>query len=205
MCRAHGRPGTFLPHMWVNAQAVPRFYPNAVTLRHDAAAIDEQRATVDILARSNPPGRWAVKDSFATLDLSRRGFDLLFDARWIRQLPLLIARTSSDLAWQRVVTSDTFPAALFGDENFAMFAGSRAGEVVAGGTVYRAEKVVGLSNVVAEPGDAVTVFRDLVALAAGLFPGLPIVGYESGNELKAAINAGFEPGDELRIWVRERP
>lgn len=190
--------------MWVNAQAVPRFYPNAVSLRHDEAAIDEQLATLDILAKSNPPGRWAVKDSFATLDLSRRGFDLLFDAQWVLQLPLLIARTSSDLAWQRIETSDTFPAALFADENFAMFAGSREGEVVAGGTLYRAEKVVGLSNVVAEPGDAVAVFRDLVAQAAGLFPGLPIVGYESGNELKAAINAGFELGDDLRIWVRER-
>lgn len=190
--------------MWVNAQAVPRFYPNAVSLRHDETAIDEQRATLDILAKSNPPGRWAVKDSFATLELSRRGFDLLFDAQWIRQLPLLIARTSSDLSWQRVEASDTFPADLFADESFAMFAGSRAGEVVAGGTLYRAEKVVGLSNVVAEPGDAVAVFRDLVALAAGLFPGLPIVGYESGNELKAAVSAGFEAGDELRIWVRER-
>jgi len=190
--------------MWVNAQAVPRFYPNAVSLRRDAAALDEQRATLDILARSNPPGRWSVKDSFATLDLSRRGFDLLFDARWIRQLPLLIARTSSDLAWQRVETSDAFPTNLFADESFAMFAGTRAGEVAAGGTLYRAEKVVGLSNVVAEPGDAVAVFRDLVALAAGLFPGLPIVGYESGNELDAAISAGFEPGDELRIWVSER-
>lgn len=190
--------------MWVNAQAVPRFYPNAVSLRHDEVAIDEQLATLDILARSNPPGRWAVKDSFATLDLSRRGFDLLFDAQWIRQLPLLIARTSSDLSWQRVETSDTFPAALFGDANFAMFAGRRDDEVVAGGTLYRAEKIVGLSNVVAEPGDAVAVFRDLVALASGLFPGLPIVGYESGNELKAAIDAGFQPGDDLRIWVRER-
>lgn len=183
---------------------MPRFYPNAVSLRRDDAAIDEQLATLDILAKSNPPGRWSVKDSFATLDLSRRGFDLLFDARWIRQLPLLIARTSSGLSWQRVETSDTFPAALFADENFAMFAGSRDGEVVAGGTLYRAEKVVGLSNVVAEPDDAVAVFRDLVALASGVFPGLPIVGYESGRELTAAENAGFEVGNELRIWVSER-
>ena len=35
MCRAHGRAGTFLPHLWVNAQSVPRFYPNAVTLAPD--------------------------------------------------------------------------------------------------------------------------------------------------------------------------
>ena len=84
VCLAHGRPGTFLPHMWVNAEPVPRFYPNAVTLAHDEAAVAEQRSTIDILLKSNLPGRWAVKDSFNTLDLSRRGFDVLFEAHWIR-------------------------------------------------------------------------------------------------------------------------
>jgi hypothetical protein len=204
VCRAHGRPGRFLENMWVNAEPAPRFYPNAVTLAPGDAAVSEQRGTIDILLKSNLPGRWSVKDSFNTLDLSRRGFDLLFDAQWVRQLPLLVARTSSGFAWQRVVESDAFPAALFKDENFAMFAGRRDGEVVAGGTLYKAENVVGLSNVVAEPNDAVAVFRDLASLAAQTFPGLPLVGYESGNELKAATNAGFEPGDPLRIWVRER-
>ena len=183
---------------------MPRFYPNAVTLAPGDAAVSEQRGTIDILLKSNLPGRWSVKDSFNTLDLSRRGFDLLFDAQWIRQLPLLVARTSSGLAWQRVAESEAFPAALFKDENFAMFAGRRDGEVVAGGTFYKAENVVGLSNVVAEPDDAVAVFRDLAALAANTFPGLPLLGYESGNELRAATSAGFEPGDKLRIWVRER-
>ena len=190
--------------MWVNAHPVPRFYPNAVTLAHDDAAIAEQRSTLEILLKSNLPGRWSVKDSFNALDLSRRGFDVLFDAQWIRQLPLLIARTSSGLAWERMTESDAFPAALFDDENFAMFAGRRDGAIVAGGTLYKAEGVVGLSNVVAEPNDAVPVFRDLASLAANTFPGLPLVGYESGDELKAATNAGFEPGDKLRIWVRER-
>ena len=51
MCRAHGKAGTFLPHMWVNAEAVPRFYPNAVTLAQDEAAVAEQVGTVDILAK----------------------------------------------------------------------------------------------------------------------------------------------------------
>ena len=204
MCRAHGRAGTFLPHVWVNAERVPRFYPNVVTLAPDEAAVAEQRATIAILLKSNLPGRWAVKDSFNTLDLSRRGFELLFDAQWIRQLPLLIARTSSGLAWERVKESESFPPPLFDDENFAMFAGRRDGAIVAGGTLYRAENIVGLSNVVAEPADSVAVFRDLASLAANTFPGLSLVGYESGNELKAAQGAGFEAGDELRIWVRER-
>lgn len=183
---------------------MPRFYPNVVTLAHDEAAPDEQRSTVDILVKSNLPGRWSVKDSFHALDLSRLGFDLLFDACWIRHPTLLFAKTSSGLAWERVKQSDTFPPALFDDQNFAMFAGHRDGVIVAGGTLYKAEGVVGLSNVVAEPADAVAVFRDLAALAANTFAGLPLVGYESGDELEAAIRAGFEVGDALRIWVRER-
>src|SRR5258708_36090364 len=112
--------------------------------------------------------------------------------------PLLIARTSSGLAWERVKESEAFRPALFDDENFAMFAGRRDGAIVAGGTLYRAENVVGLSNVVAEPTDAVAVFRDLGSLAANTFPGLALGGYESGNELKAAQGAGFGEGAELR-------
>ena len=65
---------------------MPRFYPNVVTLAHDDAAIAEQRSTIDILATSNLPGRWAVKDSFNKLDLSRAGFDVLFEASWIRSV-----------------------------------------------------------------------------------------------------------------------
>jgi hypothetical protein len=205
VCRAHGQAGTFLPHIWVNARAVPRFYPNAVTLADDEAAVAEQLGTINILVKSNLAGRWSVKDSFCALNLSRRGFDLLFDARWIHLPPLIMGRTTSGLAWERIGQSETFPAALFDDENFAMFAGSRDGTMVAGGTLYRAEEVVGLANVVAEPEDAVAVFRDLAALSANTFPGLPLVGYESGRELKAATAAGFEAGDGLRIWVRERP
>ena len=67
--------------------------------------------------------------------------------------------------------------------------------------LYRSDGVVGLSNVVAEAADAVAVWRSLFLLSAQTFPRLPLVGYESGNELAAALDAGFEIGDPLRIWV----
>jgi hypothetical protein len=85
-----------------------------------------------------------------------------------------------------------------------MFTGRRGFQVVAGGMLYRAEGVVGLSNVVADATDARAVWRSLALLAAQTFPRLPLVGYESGEELKAASNAGFEIGDKLRIWVRSK-
>lgn len=201
VCRAHGHAGRMLPHMWVNAAIVPRFYPNAVTLSVGQTALEEQRSTVEILQKSNLPGRWSVKDSFNKLDLSRRGFELLFDARWIRsEMPG--EGPSSDIVWTREDKgSEGLP---FDDPAFAMFKGRRGFKVVAGFMLYRAEDVVGVSNVVAEAADAPAVWRSLTVLSAQTFPRLPLVGYESGRELKAAVAAGFEAGDKLRVWVTAR-
>ncbi len=188
-------------HSWVNAEPVPRFYPNVVPLQSGKAALAEQRDAIAILLKSNLPGRWSVKDSFRTLDLSRLGFELLFEARWIRNT-MPAADVPSDIVWQR----ETKGAAglPFDDPDFAMFTGRRGFQVVAGGMFYRADGVVGLTNVVADAGDARTVWRALALLAARTFPRLPLVGYESGDELKAAREAGYEIGDKLRIWVRSK-
>jgi len=205
--------GRFLVHTWVNAEPVPRFYPNVVSLTTGAADIDEQRQIVEMLLKSNLPGRWAVKDSFRTLDIARLGFDVLFEANWIRLLPskpevIGFPRSGalvSGLSWERTKPGgEAFPAALFSDENFAMFSGSRNGAIVAGGTLYNSDGVVGISNVTADVDEAPAVWRDLAILAASTFPEMPLVGYESGDELKAAHKAGFELGDPLRIWVKSR-
>ena len=205
MCFAHGTVGRFLAHTWVNAEPVPRFYPNAVTLTPGEADIAEQRQAVRILQKSNLPGRWAVKDSFRTLDIARLGFEVLLEGNWIRKAQPKAATMVSGLSWERVKAgSSDFPAALFSDDNFAMFSAKREGVVVAGGTFYRSDGVVGLSNVVAEFDDEPAVWRDLASLAAATFQGAPLVGYESGDELKAAKKAGFEVGDPLRVWVVAR-
>jgi hypothetical protein len=205
VCFAHGTVGRFLVHTWVNAEPVPRFYPNVVTLTTGEADIVEQRQTVRILLKSNLPGRWAVKDSFNTLDIARLGFDVLFEANWIRQLEPKAQMMISGLSWERTKPGgEAFPAMLFSDENFAMFSGSRNGAVVAGGTLYHSDGVIGISNVSADVDEAPAVWRDLAALAASTFPGVPLVGYESGDELKSARKAGFELGDPLRIWVKGR-
>jgi hypothetical protein len=198
VCRVHGTPGRFLPNVWVNAEEVPRFYPNAVTLAPGETARAEQRSAIELLVASNLPGRWAVKDSFATLDLSRLGFEVLFEASWIRSVMPTMG-PSTDIVWQRETRSQ--PTLPFDDPDFALFAGRRGFRIVAGGMLYRAEGVVGLTNVVAEAADAVAVWRSLILLAAQTFPRLPVVGYESGGELQAALDAGFELGDPLRIWV----
>jgi hypothetical protein len=199
VCRAQGKPGRFLPDIWVNAEEVPRFYPNAVTLTHGEEARAQQRSAVELLAASNLPGRWAVKDSFAALDLSRLGFEVLFEASWISSVMPAFG-PSSDIVWQR--ETESAAGLPLDDPDFALFKGRRGFAVVAGGMFYRAEGVVGLTNVVAESNDAIAVWRALILLAAQTFPRLPVVGYESGGELQAALDAGFELGDPLRVWVK---
>ena len=78
VCRAHGRPGEFLAGLWFNRQPVPRFYSNAITLSPKDLA--GQRAWVAHLMTRRPS--FSVKDSFAALDLSGLGFDVLFEATW---------------------------------------------------------------------------------------------------------------------------
>jgi len=214
VCFAHGTVGRFLVHTWVNAEPVPRFYPNVVSLTTGESDIDEQRQIVSMLLRSNLPGRWAVKDSFKTLDIARLGFEVLLEANWIRKMPAKAPATGapprssamvSGLSWERAKTGgEAFPASLFSDDNFAMFSGRRGGDVVAGATLYRSDGVVGISNVSADVDDAPGVWRDLSILAASTFPNLPVVGYESGDELAAARKAAFEVGDPLRVWVKSR-
>jgi hypothetical protein len=38
---------------------------------------------------------------------------------------------------------------------------------------------------------------------AARYPGLPIVGYQSGDELAAARRAGFTSTGPLRVWIKD--
>ena len=70
--------------------------------------------------------------------------------------------------------------------------------IVGGGIINGGAEVVGLSNLFGSAVDM--VWRNLAAMAGEIFPGLPLVGYESGQELAAAKLAGFETVGSLRVW-----
>ena len=73
VCRSHGYPGTFGSRLWISTRHRLRFYPNAITLVPDATAADTH-------ADQDPSRRYAVKDSFARLDLAPAGLGLRFEA-----------------------------------------------------------------------------------------------------------------------------
>ena len=224
VCRAHGLPGEFLAGLWLNRHPVPRFYSNAVTLSPKDPA--GQRAWVEHLMTRR--ARFSVKDSFATLDLSRLGFDVLFEATWLWREPVRRAQESAthralawsvvrdaaglarwEAAWAGLQPGQVVPGrerifrrGLLREPGVALLAGARDGQVVAVAAANQTGEVVGLSNVFAPATEAAECWAGAVAFAAALFPGRPLVGYERGDDLARAQAAGFVPVGPLRVWER---
>ncbi|MFF9117326.1 hypothetical protein ACF09Y_17250 [Streptomyces massasporeus] len=215
MCRAHGVTGEFGADAWAAPVRTPLYYPDAVTLGPDA---DPDALTTRIDTAS--PGA-SVKDSFADLDLTEAGFRVLFEAQWIYR-PAAAATAAPDLEWAVVGDPDTLrawalawdggagnadlfrPGLLTEPETFVILgrsAGDTEGSVAAGAVASRSEHVVGVSNVFGRDGGPDTAWSLALHAVARLFPTLPVVGYEQGDELTVTLRHGFEPIGPLRVWT----
>jgi hypothetical protein len=231
ICRAHGAAGEFQETVWFNRNSVPRFYPNVVTLADQHPTAD-QLAYVQELVAAILPDHWAIKDSFAELDLAALGFQLFFEAHWIWRTPSapLPNHHDQDIQWIHLqdeaeltkwenawsgAPADSNPTgnsstqlprlflpALLADPNVAFIAAYQGNAIIAGAIANRTDTVVGLSNLFAPPENSVFFWAGCVATAQARFPGLPLVGYESGADLALAEAVGFEKLQSLRVWGR---
>lgn len=188
VCRTHGLPTAFHEHAWTSAHRAPPLYPDAVTLT-EAATPDDVLPRIDLAA----PGG-SVKDSFARLDLSPAGFRILFDASWIHR-PAGVPVPETTTQWSVL---DTAPAP-FRPELLAEDAVRVVGGATGGAILNRSAGAVGISNLFSANGDT---WASAISLADRLFPGVPLVGYERGEGLEAALRNGFQRIGPLRIWYR---
>ncbi|AVZ72896.1 hypothetical protein SLUN_12565 [Streptomyces lunaelactis] len=216
MCRAHGLPGAFGDRAWTSEWRTPPLYPDAVTLAADATAW-EVLADIDTRA----PG-CSVKDSFASMDLARDGFEVLFEAEWLHRPAGLAApvpppgiewarlRTPGELAaWEAVWgggqgLSGLFRAELLALNTTSVLAGyDTGGRVVAGAVASRSRSgaAVGISNLFASDDDLDGAWAGCLAAVAHWWPGEPVVGYEHGEDLAAAMRQGCVPVGPLRVWL----
>lgn len=212
MSRSHGLAGEFGAQAWAAPSRTPLYYPDAVTLVPGADPL-ALAARIDTTA----PGA-SVKDSFADLDLTEAGFEVLFEAQWIHR-PAGAPAPASDLvrgvtddpdtlrAWALAWddgdgNADLFRPELLNDPATFVLAGQSAdGRVVAGAVASRSDQVVGISNVFALDGGPDTAWPVVLDAVHRLFPTLAVVGYEQGEGLAAAVRHGFEPVGPLRIWL----
>ncbi|MGW1775254.1 hypothetical protein [Streptomyces sp. NPDC002104] len=94
-------------------------------------------------------------------------------------------------------------AAAEGARDIAFLAGRDAGgRILAGAAVNRTGDVVGISNVFSADGTPDDeAWTGALALTGSLWPGLAVVGYESGDDLDTALRHGFTAIGPLRVWV----
>jgi len=226
VCRAHGRPGEFREDIWVQWHGSLPYYPNAVTLT-DEGNLTTQRQSIQRLAETRLPEGCGVKDSFCVLDLTPLGFQVLFEATWIYRPADLTPPVAQrqDVEWRRVQEAAELtawerawrggsdeetgeePAHLFlptllADDQIAFLAAYQAERMVAGAILNRTGAVIGLSNLFIPDGDAAPWWASCVTASQAFFPGLPLVGYERGQDLVYAQQCGFAALGPLRIWVK---
>ncbi|MFJ4874051.1 hypothetical protein ACIP93_02345 [Streptomyces sp. NPDC088745] len=209
MSRSHGLAGEFGDRAWSAPARTPLYYPDAVTLAPHVVP-ETLVSRIDTAA----PGA-SVKDSFADLDLAGSGFGVLFEAQWIHR-PAGAAVPAPESSWQVADSpeellawalawdggagnADLFRAELLDDpDTFVVAVRDAGGGVAAGAVVSRSDRVAGVSNVFGSPAAA---WPAVLHAVGSLLPALPVVGYEQGEDLAAALRHGFEPIGPLRVWL----
>ena len=222
--KAHGGATHFSAAAWWNQRQSPPYYPNVVTL-DPTATPDRLMPTVEELVASPALAAFAVKDSFCALELAKLNFFQLFEASWIWKAPArpsgqvlpirwLAIHSASELAvwesawWRSAAPEDPtrkptlFPATLLAVPGVTFLAGYADDRLVAGCVLISSDDVVGLCCTFCETTDQQAAEADLVSEIHRRYPGRSIVGYESGERLRAALLRGFEPAGTLRVWLR---
>lgn len=209
MWRAHGLGVERADGCAACSGTPPRFYPHLVTVDPKIDPQVQLHAIAKRTARASEA--FFVKDSYRALALDGLGFEPLFDARWIHR-PAGLAAGRTRLSWRAIMDAEELGAweaawsgragepplflpAFLTTPGITMLAGRADGAIVAGCIVTETGAVAGLSNVF---GDT----SEVISATTMTIPGRDLVGYESGDALAAALEAGFRTVGDLAIWKR---
>ncbi|MDH4061831.1 MAG: hypothetical protein OEU94_13555 [Aquincola sp.] len=171
------------------------------------------KALLELISQNLDRPGFGLKDAFHCLELRPHGLIEYFSATWIWADTL---RPASTIGWTRVTSPDDllrweaawkdggspsdqrqFPANILDRPDVFIWGRTAAGGFDAGVVANLSSDCVGLSNCFGR--DA---FPAAATLCAELAQDLPIVGYERGDDLGAALDTGFEATGLLRVWVK---
>jgi hypothetical protein len=171
----------------------------------------------DLLSRIDALSGCTIKDSFASLDLTADGFNVLFDAQWITSPADPDSEWSVPPDWVQIADPDGFglweeawchpdgPRDILLPELLSLgvvvLGRIENDRVIAGGIVSGNAGVAGLSNVFSGVGHESETWLALAQSARAFFPGLRLISYERGEELTHAQSSGFQTVGALQVWT----
>ncbi|WP_276353055.1 hypothetical protein [Cohnella caldifontis] len=208
VCDSHGIAHDSNERVWGALSKAPPYYPDAITIHPDVTLRDVE----DFMENREFA---SMKDSYANLDLSSRGFNVLFEAEWIYHAPAIgMEPAESSWQWHAVASEeDLLPWSVAnGTETVIRTDLLRRNDV----KIYMREEADGLSGFIASlGGNAIgisnvfstgrtneSIWTDIVSIVSKQFPGIPMVGYERDDDLAAALASGWTSIGPLRVWVR---
>ncbi|MBI5960105.1 MAG: hypothetical protein HY866_15300 [Chloroflexi bacterium] len=208
-------PGEFTAVLWQNAHDMPPIFPNADIL---GGTESEQLAAIDALAEARAGRVVAVKDAWARLDLTSRGFEPLFEADWLYRDAGPLETVPTDLTLEHIQTAEglrEFSIACNGEvlaevyspkllhrPDITWIAARRAGKIVAGVTAVFAQGLNGINNLfAADKSDE----SHLIRAAVNAYSNVPACGYESGDSITPYLVLGFQTTGQLRVWLKRPP
>jgi hypothetical protein len=201
----HGVDHTVADGIWCALGPPPPLHSAAKSV-HPGASSDRALAAAAAFEHCS------IADSFASLKLP--GFELLFQARWLFHDPPASYTSRPPLGWEPVrsaaelavwtaqhdTTGVLLPAVLT-RPGFTVFGRRSTDGFQAGAVLHACSGVVSLSNVWAAPGQDAE-WPSLVRLVAAVHPGLAVTGYERGDDLVQARDAGFSDVGPHLVWYR---
>jgi hypothetical protein len=207
-CRAHGIAGRFEADAWSSAQRTPPLYSDAVALVAGCSA-------ARLVSRVDTSPGCSIKDSFADLDLSASGFEVLFTAEWLcldqdprrnvseGWLPVAGGEELErwEAAWGESPEPRFFRRELLADARIKFLARPDGARLRAGAIANRSRSVIGLSNLFDVEGDLESAWSEGASAAQAVWGPMPVVGYGRGESLEAARRAGFETIATLTVWI----
>jgi hypothetical protein len=155
----------------------------------------------------------SIADSFGTLKLEPE-MDLLIEARWLHRPPLDEPPRAMPGRWRPVRSADALGEwtarhdttgvllpGILGRSSFSVLGRHDDNQLTAGAVTHLCGGVVSVSNVWAAPGHDID-WAELVHLIHAVHPGRAVVGYEQGDELARARDAGFADLGPQLVWFR---
>lgn len=195
ICELNGCTVTETEDHWKATGDVPPLYPEMMVRAH--------QQQLDLT------GVNSIKDCTASYDFSLAGLTHLFTAEWIVRPPILDRRALPP-DWTVVTTSEEaarffafiethdLPDKLFERTDVRLFF-SDAQQT--GFIAYSNGQTTGLSHLTSDYLDE-RLWDDIIRLSSAHFPGQPLVGYEYGDQLITALEAGFDDIGPLAVWIR---
>ncbi|MDQ0886632.1 hypothetical protein QFZ81_001720 [Paenibacillus sp. V4I9] len=204
ICELHGLTQTSSERVWGLLSKAPELYPDIITFSRHATSEEVK----DFISNREI---FSIKDSFANLNMVPFGFKVLFEAKWIYHAPVtdvnyvqtgwVVVSSEKDLAkWtfaselQKVIKPK-----LLDQIDVKIFMHEINGEI-SGFIANLSANAVGITNVFSNSNKI--IWSDVVPIVSTYFPGIPMVGYENGDDLTSALLSGWTTIGPLRVWIK---